>query len=155
MQDDRWYALEKQRRIFTPCVTTTENRQVTAVFDTLKVMPTACKKITRPSPRRGCYIPTNISVTKIATNSCYKRGNVRIMLRATRVRLTTVAMDKHTVYVCILSHPACKAHSLYYIIICGLSGSNLINGTIFERKFTEHKMCFDFLHNVCLKQFSF
>jgi hypothetical protein len=30
----------------------------------------------------------------------------------------------------------------------------LINGTIFGKKVIEHKMCFDFLYNFCLKHFS-
>jgi hypothetical protein len=29
----------------------------------------------------------------------------------------------------------------------------LINGTILEKKVIEHKMCFDFLYNFCLKHF--
>jgi len=43
------------------------------------------------------------------------------------------------------------------IVICGLSGCTiffphyLINGTIFEIKFIEHKMCLDFLYNFSLK----
>jgi hypothetical protein len=37
------------------------------------------------------------------------------------------------VSVCILSYPACKAHALYYTVICGLSGSDIIlNSTIFR-----------------------
>ena len=31
----------------------------------------------------------------------------------------------------------------------------LINGTIFEKNITEHKICFDFLYDVCPKHFSF
>jgi len=31
----------------------------------------------------------------------------------------------------------------------------LINGTIFEKKNTEHKMCVYFLYDLCLKYFSF
>ena len=49
-----------------------------------------------------------------------------------------------------------------YIVICGLSGSTiffnifLINGTSFvkKKKHTQN-VCFDFLHSVCLKHFSF
>ena len=46
------------------------------------------------------------------------------------------------------------------IVLCGLSGSttfiDVINDTIFGKKnVIEHKMCFDFLYNVCLKHFSF
>jgi hypothetical protein len=32
---------------------------------------------------------------------------------------------------------------------------HLIYGTIFEKKVTEHKMCFDFLYKDCLQHFSF
>jgi hypothetical protein len=31
----------------------------------------------------------------------------------------------------------------------------LINGGIFEKKVIEHKMCFDFLYNICLNHLSF
>jgi len=31
----------------------------------------------------------------------------------------------------------------------------LINGTIYEKRVIEHKMGYDFLHNFCLKHFSF
>jgi hypothetical protein len=53
-----------------------------------------------------------------------------------RVRVTTVAMQKHDYYilcvcvcvcvcVCSLSYPPCKAHASYYIVICGLSSSTI------------------------------
>ena len=53
-----------------------------------------------------------------------------------------------------LCYPAFKAHVPYYIVICGLSGSNiffhiLINGTIFGKKLLNMKCVF------CLKHFSF
>ena len=59
-----------------------------------------------------------------------------------------------------LSHPACNTHASY-IAICDLSGCTIffphycINGTIFGKKATERKMCFDFLCIFCLKLFSF
>jgi hypothetical protein len=48
--------------------------------------------------------------------------------------------------VCSLSYPACKVHATYHIFICGLSGSGVffhivINGTIFGKNITDHKMC--------------
>ena len=49
-----------------------------------------------------------------------------------------------------LNHPACKAHAPYYIVICGLSGSNtllphyLINNTIFGNKSLDIKCVFSF-----------
>jgi hypothetical protein len=51
----------------------------------------------------------------------------------------------HSECVCSLIYPACKAHAHYYIVICGLSGRNLLNV----------KLCFDFLYNFCLQHFSF
>jgi len=50
-----------------------------------------------------------------------------------------------------------------HIVNCDLPRSTiffphyLINGTIFwgKKRVTEHKMCFDFLYNFCLKHFSF
>ena len=53
----------------------------------------------------------------------------RVPLR--RVRVNTVAMEKHyyifwVCCVCSLSHAACKAHAPYLIVICTLSGSNII-----------------------------
>jgi hypothetical protein len=32
---------------------------------------------------------------------------------------------------------------------------SLIKGTIFLKKVFEHKMCFEFLYNLCMKHFSF
>ena len=54
---------------------------------------------------------------------------------------------------CNLSYPACKACALYYIVICGLSGSTIFchiisNGTNFGKKILIKKMCFDFLLNL-------
>jgi hypothetical protein len=46
-------------------------------------------------------------------------------------------------------------------IVCVLSGFTIFfdivskNGTIFEKKVAEHKMCFDLFYNVYLKYFSF
>ena len=66
------------------------------------------------------------------------------------------------VCVCSFSYPACKAHALYSIVICGPYGSTkffhilLKKGTIFEKKkVTEHNMCFGFVYNFCPKYLSF
>ena len=46
------------------------------------------------------------------------------------------------------------------IVICGLPRStiffHIISQTVrFSKELAEHKMCFDFLYNFCLKHFSF
>jgi hypothetical protein len=64
--------------------------------------------------------------------------------------------------VSILSHPACKSHlfcsalycHLWHVWVYHIFPHYLINGNIFEKKSTEHKMCYDFLYNVCPKHFS-
>ena len=72
------------------------------------------------------------------------------MLR--RVRVTIVAVEMKLALhilmcVCSLCSPACIAHAPYYIVVCGLPGYTifsphyLINGTTFEKKVIEHKMC--------------
>ena len=59
------------------------------------------------------------------------------------------------VCVCSLSYLACKAHGLYYIAICGLSGSIMFfHGTIFGNTVLMIK-CLDFLCNFYLSLFSF
>jgi hypothetical protein len=48
-----------------------------------------------------------------------------------------------------------------HIVICGLLRSTVKVSELshkrrdFRKKVTEHKMCFDFLYNFCLKHFSF
>jgi hypothetical protein len=50
--------------------------------------------------------------------------------------------------VCGRSYPACKAHTLYYIVICGLSGCTiffphyLVNGTILRKTWLNIKCVF-------------
>ena len=52
------------------------------------------------------------------------------------------------------------ATRMRHIVICGLSGCTiffwrfLMDGSIFGKKGTEHKICVDFLYNFCLKHFS-
>ena len=62
------------------------------------------------------------------------------------------------VSVCSLSYPACNAHVLYYIVICGLSASTiLLNITSYtvrcSEKGVEHKMHFALLY-IFLKKIS-
>jgi hypothetical protein len=63
------------------------------------------------------------------------------------------------VQACSLTSPASKAHALYYIVICGLSGAtiffDIINGMIFGKKLWKKNVCFDFLYKFYLKYFSF
>jgi len=53
------------------------------------------------------------------------------------------------------------AMRMCHIVICGLSSSTIffknypIKSTTVEKNVIEHKMCFDFLYNFCLKYFSF
>jgi len=52
------------------------------------------------------------------------------------------------------------AMRMRHIVNCGLNCSTIFVHIItqtarFKKKITEHKMCFDFLHNFCLKIFSF
>jgi len=56
-------------------------------------------------------------------------------------------------------YPACQGNAPYYIVICGLFGSTIFfrstSYTVrFPEKLPEHKICFDFLYNLCLKRFS-
>jgi hypothetical protein len=50
-----------------------------------------------------------------------------------RVRLTIVAVENQY-YIFCLSYPASKAHSPYYIVICGLSGWALYSILSHKRK---------------------
>jgi len=65
------------------------------------------------------------------------------------------------VCICSLRYPACKAHALYYIVVCGLSGYIIffphyfINGKIFWKKLLKINMCFDFFLQRLSKHFSF
>jgi len=60
------------------------------------------------------------------------------------------------------SHPANKAHFLKQIIFSCVTrpalpyfSTSIKKKERFSGKCVEHKMCFDFLCNFCLKQFSF
>jgi len=63
--------------------------------------------------------------------------------------------------VCVssLSHPAYKAHALYYITICGLSGCIIFFHIILKKTRLSDKSswkqnaCFAFLYNTCQKKF--
>ena len=77
---------------------------------------------------------------------------------------TIVAVGKelvlHILSLCFsLSYPACSAHAPHChpwpARLCSIFPHYLINNKIFEIKVVEHKMCFDFLYNFCLKLFSF
>jgi hypothetical protein len=80
-----------------------------------------------------------------------------------RVRVTIVAVEKqqvlHTLCVCSLSYPACKAHAPYYIVICGLwlhqiFRHYLLNGTIFGKTLLNMKGVL-FIYSFNLKHLSF
>jgi len=64
--------------------------------------------------------------------------------------------------VCILALVGPHANRMRRIIwshvviwLCHIFPHCLINGMIFGKKVTEHKICFDFLYYTCLKHFSF
>jgi hypothetical protein len=67
----------------------------------------------------------------------------------------------YSVYVCGLTYPACNAHAPNYIVISGLSRCSTflhiipLTVRLFEGggDVIEHKMCFEFLYNFCLKYF--
>jgi hypothetical protein len=81
-----------------------------------------------------------------------------------RVRATIAVVEKqcalHSLSVCICSlrYPACCVqapfHHLWPALLYSTFTPYLINSMIFE-KVAEHKICFDFLYNTCLKHFSF
>jgi hypothetical protein len=84
-----------------------------------------------------------------------------------RVRVTTAVVKKNNKYciiwACVFScrYPSRKAYAPYYTVICGLSGSHYFSTLSPEwhhfrqQKVIEHKTCFDFLYNFCLKYVSF
>ena len=81
------------------------------------------------------------------------------------VRATTVALEKQwvlynlSVCICSLRYPACKAQGTYYHMwpapLYNIFPHYLINGTIYENSYWTQNVCFDFLYNFCLKNFSF
>lgn len=58
------------------------------------------------------------------------------------------------------SHPASKAHALYYALIYGLSGSTMFFQIISQmagyskKSYLTHNVCVDFLYNFYQKHFS-
>ena len=64
----------------------------------------------------------------------------------------------HSECVCNLSHSACNAHVPYChlrpVWLHNIFPHYLTNGMILKTVI-EHKMCFDFIYNFCLKHFSF
>jgi hypothetical protein len=82
-----------------------------------------------------------------------------------RVRATTVVVKKRKeCYVfwerlCNLRYPACKAHAtgfhLWPIRAYNNFPPHSTKKTIFEKNAIEHKMCYDFRYNICVKHFSF
>ena len=108
---------------------------------------------------------SNIYITNPKPKS-NKIDNVRIT-QIRRVRVTTVAVEKQLVwnlmsvcpYSCLSKWHASRFFSApYYTVIYGQSDSNSLSHTIshhFREKATEHKMCFDFTYNRCVKNFSY
>jgi hypothetical protein len=67
-----------------------------------------------------------------------------------------------SVCVCILALAGPHANRMRRIIqsyvsirLCHIFSHYIINGMIFGKKVTEHKISFDFLYYTCLKHFSF
>jgi len=65
------------------------------------------------------------------------------------------------VCVCRLNYPVWQAHAPYCIVFCGLFGPTAICSTLSHKRHDFRKksywtqnVCFDFLHNFCLKHFS-
>ena len=71
-------------------------------------MAKGLKRIFRDSTtKQATYVKRNTDA--ISHNHCCRgEGNKHYIL---------------CVFLCSLSYPACKAHALYYIVSCGLSGS--------------------------------
>jgi len=66
-----------------------------------------------------------------------------------------------TFWLCLYSprYPATNAHASYWHLlpawIYNIFPHYAINGTIFEKRVTERKMCFDYLYNIRMKHFLF
>ena len=83
-----------------------------------------------------------------------------------RVRVTIVAVEEqfHTLYSdCMfysLTYPACTVHAPIILSFVGCLAVPYFSSlphkrhAFREKKFTEHKICFGFLYNFCLKHFS-
>jgi len=96
---------------------------------------------------------TTVIVNSFADRTCtiHKTGQWTYNVTLRRVRTTIVAVEKqwvlHNLSVCICSpmYPACNAYAPYCHLwpapLYNIFPHYLINGTIFGKKFTEHKMC--------------
>ena len=112
----------------------------------------------KPTKRRK-NTPTNNGQPRLSKNTT---GNVHINLILMRVRLITLATEKQkrkSVF-CIFALVIQHVMRLRHIAICGLSSSQWFSTLSHKRhncqkKVTEHKICFNFVYNVCLKRFSF
>ena len=85
---------------------------------------------------------------------------LNVTLKWIHITIVTVEKQWSSAYLeCVrsLSYPACKAHVLYYIVIClfllySIFPCYLTNGTTFRKKLSDIKRVF-FLYNLCLKHF--
>ena len=90
-------------------------------------------------------------------------GNVRINVTLRRVRATTVAVEKQYyiglfwVTECSHSYPVCNALApychLWPVRLYSIFAHYVINGRILENSYWTQNVCFDFLHNICMKRF--
>ena len=99
---------------------------------------------------------TTVAVKKaISLTYLYVRVRARACARARR-RVHARAW----VHACSLAYPACNSYASNCDFICGLSDCTIFFDIIsytarFSKNVIEHKTCFKFLYNFCLKYFSF
>jgi len=77
------------------------------------------------------------------------------------VRVTFVAVEKKTINItcseCVyvaLGYPACNAHALYFIVICGMSGCTIFFFTLSHEQYRFSKKKTHLLNINCVLNFS-